>query len=94
MRTIKLFLHHIVEQQGQVVDVNYTVLVHVSSRTKLLACEHAINQSDNIINVNQGVTIYITEYKGGIGRCYPVTNGEGNGIVEEPVPVIVVGEVG
>ena len=79
MRTIKLFLQHIVEQQGQVVDVNYTVLVHVSSCAKLLICEHAVNQSDNIININKCVTIYITEYKGGIGRSYPVTNGEGIG---------------
>ena len=89
-------VQQVVDQGGYISNADFTTFVHVSSGAILnggSTVQQHVDQGGNVGDGHKGVTIHVTQDELRIGRSYPVTNGEGDGIVEEPVPVIVVGEV-
>ena len=90
-------IQQVIDDLGHITDGNVGVLIHVGCiqvETSVNAVQQIVDEIGHVVDGNLAVVVYITQGELGIGRSYPVTNGEGDRIVEEPVPVIVVGEVG
>ena len=86
-------VEYAIEQCGHVLNVDGTILKQVTSRVECATVQYDTDQCSHVINVNDLVAVHVTQDVLGIEN-YRVVNGERNGIVVEPVPVIVVREVG
>ena len=84
-----------VDEESKVSDGDSPVAIHVTNSVGhiALATQEVIDKGSSVSNGHYTVVVSITQDVGGIGRSYPVTNGERHGIIQEPVPIVAVGEV-
>ena len=83
------------DKSRYIINAQLAILVHISNLGILALTQQEADECSNIINAQLAILVHITQDELGIGRSFPLTDGEGHGIIQEPHPVSfsAVGEV-